>query len=542
MAGFNEKLHVTEDGIYSKGITTFNVETSYGYNIKVRVSESGLVRGISYSYSLYDCCSYEFPSNHYINKYIKKFELKNFYRILYYFGIEVFKFFEKSVKESTLIYLDIYKYRYKDTILVRSTVSKNLCYFVSLPKNSFTSPWVTLEDLFKRVKDISWYYKPILEGILTSKDILLKLVYNRQDGKGLDLNRGIRELIFTYPYSIERMDSTAIAVIKSFGRVVAVGESLRLTLDEIISARPRDSNDSNFKDIELWSEEWFKLWEYSLYLKKLDKNGYGFDFTKLSLYCKESGKLYDECTKFKKLLQERIHKLRVDYRGVKFYNQGKVKEPMVYYSLVDGLFKAGISFEYQEGSKRNVVSCLATYTESTGYKDFIEETFKSVGFQPERVIRVSTSLTKSELIASGSESNSYGTFIKGETFYIIDWGARVPYGYKFVLSKKFRRYLKRMISSGRMVDYWADVYEFLEALNEKEIDYLITIEPSELVEYAYKIKKYSSLASHFLFSLSNKEFTTRGVEDAIRLVYNDAKKAYTKGMEERKRLKEEYNI
>lgn len=289
-------------------------------------------------------------------------------------------------------------------------------------------------------------------------------------------------------------------------------------------------------------KEWFKLWEYSLYLKKLSKKDYGIDFTKLSLYFKKSGKLFDESTKFKKLLQERIHKLKGDYQGVKFYNQGKVKEPMVYYSLLDGLFKAGISFEYQEGSKKNIVSCFATYNESTSYKDFLEETFKSVGFQPERVIRVSTNLSKSELIASGRESGNYVTFIKGDTFYIIDWGARVPYGYKFVLSKKYKGYLKKMISSGRMVDYWAEVYEFLEALNEKGMDYLTTIEPSELVEYAYKIKKYASLSSHFLFALSNKEFTTRGVEDAIRLVYNDAKKAYIEGTKERKRLEKEYNI
>lgn len=199
------------------------------------------------------------------------------------------------------------------------------------------------------------------------------------------------------------------------------------------------------------------------------------------------------------------------YVGVKFYNQGRVKEPLVYYSLVDNLFKAGISFEYQDGYNENFASCFAVYNESTGYRDFIEETFKSIGFQPEIKQKVSTNLKKSELIASGSEINSYGTFIKGDTFYIIDWGARVPYGYKFVLSKKFRRYLERMISSGRMIDYWAEVYEFLEALNEKGMDYLTTIEPLELVEYAYKIKKFSSLASHFLFVLGNKEFTTKGV-------------------------------
>lgn len=300
MVGFNEKLHVIEDGIYSKGVTTFNVETTYGYKVKVRVSESGLVRGISFSYSLYDGCSYEFPSNHYINKYIKKFELKNFYRILYYFGIEVFKFFEKGIRGNNLIYLDIYKYKYKDTILVRSAVSKNLCYFVDLPKCAFTRRWVTLEDLFHQIKGISWYYQPTIEGILPSKEILLKLVYTSQDGKGLDYHRGIRELIFTYPYSIEKMDSTAIDVIKSFGKIVAVGESLKLTLDEIISARPQDSNDSNFNDIELWSSDWFKLWEYSLYSKKLSKKDYSIDFTKLSLYFKESGKLFDESTKFKK--------------------------------------------------------------------------------------------------------------------------------------------------------------------------------------------------------------------------------------------------
>ena len=99
-----------------------------------------------------------------------------------------------------------------------------------------------------------------------------------------------------------------------------------------------------------------------------------------------------------------------------------------------------------------------------------------------------------------------------------------------------------MLKSGKMKEYWSEIYEFLENLNKGGIDYLMEGDSNFIFDNVYKATKFSSLAQRFLRSLESKDFETEGNELAIRSVYKDAKRSLRDGEIERRRLGEKYGI
>ena len=103
-----------------------------------------------------------------------------------------------------------------------------------------------------------------------------------------------------------------------------------------------------------------------------------------------------------------------------------------------------------------------------------------------------------------------------------------------------------MLGSGRMKEYWADIYPFLENILEGWIDYLRSEKPEVLLDYAYKCTKFSGLIQkgNFISIVTKKDidFSSIGLEEEIREVYIEAVDREEKAEKERKKLKEIYGI
>ena len=543
---FKLSNHVTKEGEFSKGIITYRVDTLFGYPVRVDIGGSTL-KCLNFKSNVWSGPIVRIKESDTLRRYVDSYGLPCIFKLLYYMGYEMTKFLTDEALDGKEIYLDyfssasIYGGGYS-VLLLNSGISENLSYCVDVHFDLFKNK-LTLWELIRKSKELG---KVGHIRILPSKYSLLRLLYQKQGGTGIDKERGIRELVFNYPTSIGDMNYIALNILENTAKIVALGESFGFNLDEIISTRPEDSNDQDFHDIPLWSDSWFRSWEYSLYLKKLFSNTQNINYGNSVLFGFESGKMYGKSYEFKLLIRKKLKEFNRSWGGLEFYYQGKIESPLVYYSFIGEVFKTYFTLEYYEGLKKEFISFSAIYKkDSEGvyqYKDGYDKVIESIGLSPKKKDKYLPKINKKERIFDDDLGKRYKKFQEGSYFYIVNMSGEQPWGYKLNLSKRFMSYLDRMLKSGKMKEYWSEIYEFLENLNKGGMDYLMEGDSNFIFENVYKATKFSSLAQRFLRSLESKDFDTEGVEYAIRSLYKDAKRSLRDGDIERKRLEEKYGI
>lgn len=183
--------------------------------------------------------------------------------------------------------------------------------------------------------------------------------------------------------------------------------------------------------------------------------------------------------------------------------------------------------------------------------DFESAIIQEAGIEPienitEPKVYKPNRISRKQMISESKDDNKYLKREKDGYLFVISRDKDKDWGYKFRISNVFKRYLKQMLDSGRMVDYWKDIYPFLENILEGGIDYLRKEKPEVLLDYAYKCTKFSGLIQkgNFISLVTKKDmdFSSIGLEEEIREVYREAVEKEEKQEKERKRLEEIYGI
>lgn len=203
-----------------------------------------------------------------------------------------------------------------------------------------------------------------------------------------------------------------------------------------------------------------------------------------------------------------------------------------------------------EENRLYVLEIPVALEENIQVPDFENAIIEKSGNSPEEVVKEVSSngkVRKADMISQSKEANKYLKREKDGYLFVISRDTGKDWGYKFrVSSPAFKNYLKNMLGSGRMKEYWVDIYPFLENILEGGIGYLRSEKPEVLLDYAYKCTKFSGLVQkgNFISIVTKKDmdFSSIGLEDEIREVYRKAVEKEEKQEKERKRLEEIYGI
>lgn len=196
-----------------------------------------------------------------------------------------------------------------------------------------------------------------------------------------------------------------------------------------------------------------------------------------------------------------------------------------------------------------VLDIPVDFEENLQVPDFENAIILKSGIEPDIVEPneyKSSRITRKQMISESKEANKYLKREKDGYLFVISRDTGKDWGYKFRVSNVFKKYLSQMLDSGRMKEYWADIYPFLENINKGGIDYLRKEKPEVLLDYAYKCTKFSGLIQkgNFISLVTKKDmdFSSIGLEEEIREVYREAVDREEKAEKERKKLKEIYGI
>ena len=561
VVSFNIHKHVTIEELKGDKLTKYTVMTAFGYGMEVIVDmKERCIEKVSLVKSSSVNASWRIYKTSRINRVIKDIGLNGLFKIIFYLGVDSSFFFKvENVKGTKYYYVDFY-IEDDNTGHLFTDVEVNipLVYcsevkgdFKNLPKNAT----YTLEDIVNICMSIDGVK---VKGIYPDNSLVISLLYNEPSFTNYHRRNKLNNELLGYPSNIPNLTGLTEFALRGCAKIYASAMVLGFELHEIQDLRPNLKKGTLPKDVEVWSSSWFELWEYNLQLERFKRGDSSLNLKWYSPYYKNLDLVHSNLKVLKKEILNRILAFNRSYSNIQISNTGyspQNKLSVLFFSIFKKCFIKFLSYSFinSYGSEENrlyVLEIPVSFEDTIQVPDFESAIIANSGISPEEVLKEVSSngrIRKADMISQSKEANKYLKREKDGYLFVISRDTDRDWGYKFrVSSPAFKNYLKNMLGSGRMKEYWSEIYPFLENILEGGIDYLRSEKPEVLLDYAYKCTKFSGLIQkgNFISVVTKKDmdFSSVGLEDEIREVYRKAVEKEEKQEKERKRLEEIYGI
>lgn len=558
---FNINKHVTIEELEVGKLTKYNVMTAFGYSMEVLVNiKEQSIEKVSLVKSSSVNASWRIYKTSRINRVIKDIGLNGLFKIIFYLGVDSSFFFKVgNVKGTKHFYVDFY-IEDDNTGHLFTDVEVNipLVYYSEVKgdfKNLPLNATYTLEDIVNICMSIE---EVKVKGIYPDNSLVISLLYNEPSFTNYHKRNKINLELTGYPSNVSRITSLTEFALRGCAKIYASAMVLGFELYEIQELRPNLKKGTLPKDVEVWSSSWFELWEYNLQLERFKRGDSSLNLKWYSPYYKNLDLVYSNLKILKKEILNRILAFNRSYFNIQINNTGyssQNKLSVLFFSIFKKRFIKFLPYSFinscgLEEKGLYVLEIPVSVEDNIQVSDFESAIISKSGISPKEVVKEVSSngrVRKADMISQSKEANKYLKREKDGYLFVISRDTDKDWGYKFrVSSPAFKNYLKNMLGSGRMKEYWADIYPFLENINKDGIDYLRKEKPEVLLDYAYKCTKFSGLIQkgNFISIVTKKDmdFSSIGLEEEIREVYRKAVEKEEKQEKERKRLEEIYGI
>lgn len=558
---FDINKHVTLNESESDFYSVYKVETAYGYTMGVVVDKLESKVDKIYLYeNIIEIPFWDIKPNSRVHQIVEEFGIKGLLQIMFYLGVDSKVFFKvKENVKSRTFYVDFYVTSRYSAFLFTDVEDKQPLAYCSRVEGVFSDIPVNGKFTLKDIARICLSFKSIeVFDIFPDSSIIWDLLCNFDRLVMTPSSEATIETLSNFPKSVFEGSWVVGRILKNCAKLVSTAKTLGFDIDTMIEFRPSSNRNYLPEGVKLWEKEWFGLWEHNLQLGRLKVNSGKVNMSWFKLYYRNLNLLYSNLDVIKESIDKRVEVFNKKYSNIQISMKdlySSQNKGLVFYSILRKKFIKFLPYTYTKDGKEYKgiyeLSVSPEISENLVIPDFESAIIQEAGIEPIKNITEpkeykSSRITRKQMISESKEANKYLKREKDGYLFVISRDTDKDWGYKFRVSNVLKKYLSQMLGSGRMVDYWKDIYPFLENINKDGIGYLRKEKPEVLLDYAYKCTKFSGLIQkgNFISLVTKKDmdFSSVGLEDEIREVYREAVEREEKQEKERKRLEEIYGI